>query len=233
MNIHIVMHASFEGPGNIVKWAEEKGHKLSYTKTWESALFPDFSQFECLIIMGGPMGVYDEEVYPWLKDEKQFIKKTIDASKSVIGICLGSQLIATCLGAKVFSNLQNEIGWFPIQLCTEASKDMLFKNILPEQIVFHWHGDTFDLPEGAMRIASSKITQNQGFIYKNNVLALQFHLEMSENSIDEITKEVNVRLIDSPYVQTAPDIRQGKIHIANNYHFLSLLLDRIEERTKL
>ena len=144
--------------------------------------------------MGGPMGVYDESVYPWLAEEKAFIKQIIAQNKPVLGICLGAQLIAEVLGAHVRKNDQREIGFFPL---TGDGK------IFPaEFMAFHWHGDTFGIPDGAVHLASSAACKNQAFIYRDKVLALQFHLETTDESLLSLYEHCQNEITGGPFIQT-------------------------------
>src|SRR5689334_16619028 len=115
MRVHFIQHVNFEHPGHLLEWAKDNNHNTGFTKTFENISFPGLNDFDLLIIMGGPMSVYDENKFPWLKKEKQFIGEAIDADKKVLGICLGSQLIAESLGAKVYPSKEKEIGWWRIK----------------------------------------------------------------------------------------------------------------------
>jgi GMP synthase-like glutamine amidotransferase len=138
--------------------------------------------------------------------EKKLIRETIDAGKRVLGICLGAQLIAAALGAKVFKNPHREIGWFPIQRSPEANQHP-FGELFPSQAdVFHWHGDTFDLPKGAIRLASSAGCLNQAYAVSNHVLGLQFHLEMTPFGAEQLTIHCADELGAAPYVQSPEQI---------------------------
>ena len=112
MNIHCIQHVPFENPGSIGDWIKHKGYRLSTTRLYGGESLPDIDPIDWVIIMGGPMGIYDEDKYPWLKEEKVFIKNALDKGKVVIGICLGAQLIAGVLGAKIYKNRYREIGYF-------------------------------------------------------------------------------------------------------------------------
>ena len=168
------------------------------------------------------MSVYEEEVYPWLVDEKRIIKEAIEANKVVLGICLGSQFIAAALGAKVYPGKNPEIGWFDLQL-TKAGKNSMLKDI-DGQKVFHWHGDTFDIPEGAELLAGSEATPHQAFIYKK-ALALQFHLEVNEQSVDGMVETFMDHLVPAAYVQSASNILAQKQVLNANNKFMFGLLD--------
>jgi len=179
-NIAVIMHVPFEGLGCIEQWITKNNHSVTYIRLYEKHELPDMNAIDWLIVMGGPMGVYDEAIYPWLSEEKTFIKQAIEAGKTVLGICLGSQLIAEVLGAKVYPNKQKEIGWFDVALSERAKTDSLFAGFEDKFPVFHWHGDTFDLPEGSKHLISSEVCKNQAFLYNDKVLGLQFHFEVTE-----------------------------------------------------
>lgn len=208
MNIHWLQHVPFEGLGSIEKWAGKMGHTLSCTRLFAGDPLPQHNQFGMLVVMGGPMGIYDEKEYPWLITEKPFIRAAINAGMPVLGICLGAQLIADVLGARVSANTQKEIGWFTVTR-TDPIPDGLM-GILPEnQTVFHWHGDTFDLPAGAVHLYSSNVCRNQAFLYKDRVLALQFHLETALESAIPLIQNCRNELVPGPSIQTEQEIIDG------------------------
>ena len=182
MIIHYLQHVKFEGLGSIENWVNNAGHEIASTKLYKNETFPDIKDFHWLIIMGGPMSVHDTSIYPWLGKEKEFIRRAIDSDKTVIGICLGAQLIAEVLGSKIYPARKKEIGWHPIRKSSSKIADVLLDNI----DAFHWHGETFDLPNEAIRLASSDVCENQAFIFKERVLGLQFHLESIFTSVKEL-----------------------------------------------
>lgn len=227
MRIHILQHERFEGPGYIEVWAKEKNHMITFTKFYEEVKLPGTNDFDMLIIMSGPMGVYDEDKFPWLTSEKIFIKNVIDSGKLVLGICLGSQLIAAALGAKVYPNKFKEIGWFNIKLTENAKNNLLFISFPQQTKVFQWHGDTFDLPEEALLLTESEACKNQAFVYKEKVFALQFHCEVTENSLQEMLEEGKNELKEEKYIQTAEEILQQKELITFNNQILHELLENM------
>ena len=161
MRIHYLQHVRFEGLGCIETWAQSEKHSLTGTHFFQNDPLPELGNLDWLIVMGGPMGVADEQKYPWLTTEKRFIEKAIRDGKTVLGICLGAQLIADVLGARVYSIQHKEIGWFPIELTDEGQRSSLL-GFIPDQFdVFHWHGDTFDLPDGATHLARSEACQTR------------------------------------------------------------------------
>lgn len=221
MHIHYLQHAAFEGLGCIADWIDVKGHTVSATKLYEDASLPDLQKVDMLIVMGGPMGVYEEKTYPWLADEKAFIRAAIEAGKPVLGICLGSQLIAAALGARVYRNGQKEIGWFPAQLSEELAP--------AEATVFHWHGDTFDLPENAVHLGSTAVTPNQAFRVGEKVFALQFHFEVTPAAVESMIQHCGDELMPGEFVQPAAEMRAGAHYCAATNAWMFELLNRMEK----
>jgi GMP synthase (glutamine-hydrolysing) len=231
IRIHCLQHVSFEGPAIIKEWADKKGHLFSFTRFYENDPIPGMQDFDWLVIMGGPMGVYEQKLNPWLITEISLIRGAIDASKTVIGICLGAQLIACALGAEIKPGKMKEIGWFPVYI-NKSIADPLGLEFLPEEItVFHWHGDTFGLPASTMPLASSGATPNQAFLYKNHVLALQFHFEMNPEALAEITSHGASELISGRYIQHAGTIMKGRHYLEENNAVMKKILDKFEEDT--
>jgi len=227
--IHYFQHVSHEGLGSIEEWASSSGHSLTSTRFFESARVPEISDIDWLIVMGGPMSVYDEEQFPWLVDEKKFIRQAVDAGKTVLGICLGSQLISAALGARVYKNDEKEIGWFDVELTCFAKSNNLFFDMEDRTKVFHWHGDTFDLPENAIHLAFSAGCKNQAYIYNDKALALQFHLEPTLYSLKQMIENGRKELMSGKYVQTEKEILINKQLIESNRKILFKLLDRLAE----
>ncbi|NJM93564.1 MAG: type 1 glutamine amidotransferase [Cytophagales bacterium] len=227
LRLHYFQHVSFEGLGYIQTWASEHGHLVSATHFYEPHHLPSVEDLDWLIVMGGPMGVYDHERFPWLAAEKELIKKAIDANKTVVGICLGAQLIASALGARVYPARKKEIGWFPISQTQAANKlDGLAE--LPEQItVFHWHGDTFDLPQGAHHLFKTDNCPHQAFLWGRRVLALQFHLEATPQTLTEITKNCRHELVEEEYIQSERQILEQPELCATSNGYLSRIFDRL------
>jgi GMP synthase-like glutamine amidotransferase len=225
MNIRCLTHVPFEDAANIAVWAEQRGHTLTYTHLHRYDQLPAADSFDMVAIMGGLMNIYEHAPYPWLAQEKKFIRRTIDAGKKVIGICLGAQLITDVLGGQVRPNTYKEIGWHPIKLTSRAARSAAFSALPKTMTVFHWHGDTFSIPPGAIHLASSTVCTNQAFQYGEQVLALQFHLEYSKESIEKMLEHCSDELIDSPYIQTAEEIRSGMTNIQQNTEWLYTLLD--------
>lgn len=226
LRIHYLQHVDFEGPGCISQWVTEKGHTLTSTKLYLDETFPDTDQIDWLIIMGGPMSANDSHTIGWIIPEKEFILSAIKAGKVVIGICLGAQLIASVLGAKVYGNLYKEIGWFPINIPNNLP-NLLFKenNLLT---AFHWHGETFELPEGAALLASSEACSNQAFLYNQKVLGLQFHFEVTYDSLQQMLTFGKEDIDGSKYTQPEATILKQKGFITDNNRHMYALLNHFE-----
>jgi len=186
MRIHCLQHVAFEGLANIEQWAIDEGYAVTKTHLYRHATFPNMDEFDWLIIMGGPMGAYEEEKYPWLVQEKQFVAEALAANKKILGICLGAQILASVMGAKVYPNVEQEIGWFPVRVNANAKNSPIF-SIFPEVFTpLHWHGDTFDLPTGCVCTMSSDYCANQAYYYGDRVFGLQFHIELLPRDIRRI-----------------------------------------------
>lgn len=232
LRIHYFQHVPFEGLGYIETWCCEKEHLLTSTKWFEAGSLPGVSDIDWLIVMGGPMGVYDNKQYAWIDVEKHFIKLCIDAGKVVIGICLGAQLIASALGAKVYPNKEKEIGWFPVQL-TEAGKRSAWFNDFPQTFtVLHWHGDTFDLPAGAELLVKTNACLNQAFAYQKNVLALQFHFETTRQSLSNMIHYCRHELVSGDFIQAETELEEGAGYIPAANCLLEAILNKASLLTK-
>jgi GMP synthase-like glutamine amidotransferase len=204
MRAHYIQHVPFEGLASIESWLQNAGYEITYTQFFNSGALPDIEDIDLLVVMGGPMSVNDETEYPWLAKEKQFIRSAIEAGMPVLGICLGAQLIASSMGSEVFTNPEKEIGWFPVEAVkSEITSAFRF----PEEIeVFHWHGETFNLPTGSVQLAKSRGCENQAFQIGNNVVGLQFHLETTSASAQAIIENCRDELVGGVYIQSEAEI---------------------------
>lgn len=204
--IRCFMHVPFEGPGIIEKWAREKRYGLEFTRVYEEDPLPDVREVDLLVIMGGPMNVFDFHIHPWMQEEIEWVRTYIENGKPVLGICLGAQIIAAALGAEVYPGQNKEIGWFNLQFLASLGEFRICKDLPSSRKVFHWHGDTFPIPEGAIRIASSAAFPNQGFIYNKKAIALQFHLEVTPESVQGMVDNCRDELVPGPFIQTEKEI---------------------------
>lgn len=192
--ILILKHISVEGPGSLGEFFKNTGRETETVELGKKDKLPrSFLGIDGIIILGGPMNVYEEEKYPFLKDEDVFLKKAINAGIPILGICLGAQLIAKAAGAKVKKAQQKEIGWYNVNLTADGKADPLFKNSDNELKVFQWHEDTFEIPENAVLLATSKSCRNQAFRLGKNTYGLQFHIEVTADMIESWSKEYSAK----------------------------------------
>lgn len=227
LKIHYLQHVPYEDLGCIQDWCNAKGHLVSATKFYKDEALPELSSFDWLVILGGPMSVNDSDTFSWIDKEKQFIEKAIKARKTIIGICLGSQFIASVLGSKVYLNPEKEIGWFPI---TEAGESNLLFSSNKNYTVFHWHGETFNLPDGAKLLASSEACTNQAYLIGDTILGLQFHLEVTEESIAKMVTFGKSELTSGKYIQEEENILKGNDFLAANTKKMYEILNYFESR---
>jgi GMP synthase-like glutamine amidotransferase len=228
MRILCLKHIAFEGPAAIALWAQKRGYELKIEPVYLSKSLPSLDTFDVLLVMGGPMNAYEDAKYPWLAKEKSYIQSAIGSGKHVIGICLGAQLIAHALGAQISQGTHKEIGWFAIERSTDCPAQIPLSDTLR---VLHWHGDTFDLPHGARSLGQSEACANQGFLYRNRVLALQCHLEITPESLALLIAACRNELVSGSYIQTAetmlaePSETYERMH-ATLFEMLDVLLEK-------
>jgi GMP synthase-like glutamine amidotransferase len=203
--VHVLQHVPYEGTGSIQPWMEARGIPVTTARLFEGSALPGPGDFDWLIVMGGPMSVNDEKAHSWLAPEKRLISRAIEAGRIVLGICLGAQLIASALGARVFPNACKEIGWFPVRKTPGADSD--FAGVFNEsQEVFHWHGDTFDLPFGAMNLLESSACAHQAYSIGNRVVGLQFHLETTRATAASLIDNSRHEIVPSATIQNEEEM---------------------------
>lgn len=213
LRIQVFQHVPFEGLGSMEAWISARGHTVSYVRFFAGEL-PAGPEADWLIVMGGPMGVHDEAEFPWLKAEKAALRAALDRGAAALGVCLGAQLMADVLGAEVKPNAAKEIGWFPVTL-SDAAKATWLGRVFPERFTpFHWHGDTFGIPAGAVPLGSSSACANQGFLWRERALGLQFHPEVTASSLAALMEACGSELSIAGtergrYVQDAGALRAG------------------------
>jgi GMP synthase-like glutamine amidotransferase len=228
MKLHIIRHVDFEDEGAIAEWAAEKGHSVSRTLLYKGETLPAHDAYDLLVVMGGPMNIYEEKEYPFLAPEKRFLKEAVLFGKKVLGICLGAQLLADVLGGRVYKGIR-EIGFHRIDLAGGASQAKVFFDFPDRFTAFHWHGDTFHLPEGAMHIASSAACFAQAFTWKDRVVGLQFHLETTPASMERLIANCASEIEKREYVQTSEEMRATVSELAGTRILLWKLLDRLAD----
>lgn len=225
MNIAVLQHVAFEDAGKVGELLQQWGHQLQVCHVYKESL-PELANCDAVLVMGGPMSAYDEPTLLWLAAEKQFLRAAIAAGKPVLGICLGAQLLADVLGARVYPGPHREIGWFAIETDSQLRASP-YAAVFGEQFMaFHWHGDTFTLPDGALPIGTSAACACQGFIWQQRVIGLQFHLEMSADGVAKLAKHCAAELDNSssPYVQPAAQLAAATAPFADMHERLAGLL---------
>ncbi len=228
MRIHAFQHVAFEDLGTIRLWAEAKGHHLATTRldADETPAAPDV--FDLLVVLGGPMNIYEEEAHPWLAAEKTAIREAVDAGKAVLGICLGAQLVCDVLGGQVTKGEHPEIGWQPVTLTPQGAAHPLFAGFPETFTAFHWHGDTFSIPSGAIHAASSPGCANQAFVLGDRVAGLQFHLETAPVNLVSLIKHCGSEIVPGDFVQTPKAMHNGRASFAPLRDLMSRFLDSME-----
>lgn len=193
--ISVLQHIGCETLGTIAEALSAAKLSFEYIRPFEGRPVPKAMGASAgLIVMGGPMGVYDHPRYPFLSEEMRLIEQALKEEKPILGICLGSQLLAAALGARVVPGARKEIGWYPVELSPEARSDSLWKGIAPVFTAYHWHGDIFQLPDGAVPLASSAQTERQAFRYGPNAYGFLFHMEVTEKIIREMVQTFSEEL---------------------------------------
>ncbi|WP_058304227.1 type 1 glutamine amidotransferase [Gorillibacterium timonense] len=231
MRLHYLQHIELESPGSILHWAESHGHSVTRTLFSAGESLPDQTDFDWLVIMGGPMNIYEEEHYPWLSAEKAFIREAIDLAKPVLGICLGSQLIADVIGGRVTANPLPEIGWWPIVWTEDAQTNPLFSHFPATSVVFHWHYDTFSvLPPDAKILAASTACRQQAFSYRDHVFGFQFHLENTDELLKGYIEASPEVLSGGEYIQLPDEILAHPDDVTANQAWMDTFLSRLEEK---
>ncbi|GAA4349219.1 type 1 glutamine amidotransferase [Hymenobacter saemangeumensis] len=210
MRWHCLQHLPDEGPGQAADWLAAHGHSLSYTRLYEpNPVFPRLSEFDGLLVLGGAMSVHDEAEFPWLLDEKAFLRETLRAGKFTLGICLGAQLLAQALGGEVKPNPEPEIGFWTVRFSSRVLEHPLLRGWPEKALVLHWHQDTFTVPPGAQRVGMSAGCATQGFVWGDGIIGLQFHPEMTREMAEQLMlNEGHEQAEEQEFVQTAGQIRE-------------------------
>lgn len=225
--IYAIQHLAFEDLGTLEDAFYQLGFRVRYFEAGVDDLTQAMQHSGLTIILGGPIGVYEISDYPFLQQEIDLLKVRLEKNLPTLGICLGAQLIAHALGAKVYAGPTKEIGWSQLQLTGQNAEQL--ENILTplaESAVLHWHGDTFDLPEKATLLASSEIYPNQAFALGPNILALQFHIEAATDSMEkwlightcELRQaNINIPALRADNTRYAPELETAAARVIRNF----------------
>ena len=223
----VFQHVPFEILGTLDPLLRRRGYRVRYVNFGRKPhAKPEVDKYHGLIILGGPMNVDMTDRYPHLETEVQLIRRIMAQGVPVLGICLGAQLIAKSLGAVVRKNHEKEIGWYDITLTDEGKRDPVMQHLGETRKIFEWHGDTYELPDGAVHLATSASCPNQAFRYGDNVYAFQFHMEVDGPLIERwLSTPVYQQEIAATQGRIDPDVirRDTKAHI----HDLSGLSEEV------
>lgn len=227
VKLHYLQHVPFETPGHILDWAAARGAIVSSTRFHAGESLPDPAVVDAVVVMGGPMGVHDEARFPWLVQEKRWLDAVIAHDRPVFGVCLGAQLLAHVLGARVAPHHEREIGWFDVTGTAIAAGATHWRGMPGNVTAFHWHGDRFDIPHGAVHLALSACCYNQAFQYGTNVVGLQCHLECDMTGIEALLTHCGAELVPGAHVQDVARIRAGAAFVEPMHDRLATLLDNL------
>jgi len=220
----VLQHVEFEGPAAIADWAADRRVPVRVCHLGHNGILPSIYDFDMLTVMGGPMNANDQAQLDWLGPEIALVREAIAADKTVFGVCLGAQMIAKAMGARVYPGNAKEIGWFPVE---RMGAHPLFDGLPDSFTPLHWHGETFDLPHGAKLLAKSKITVNQAFAVGQRVLGLQFHMEATEDSVRMLVKAAAHEVGCGPFEQQPGIILANLGQCARLRPLLETVLDRL------
>jgi GMP synthase (glutamine-hydrolysing) len=225
----VLQHIGIETPGTIERVLSFRGIRFKMISPYKGQKTPSRLNEAGLVVMGGPMGVYETKEYPFLKDEMKLIENALRQKKPVLGICLGSQLLASVLGARVKKGKKKEIGWYPVRLKPEASKDALWAGAPKSFMGLHWHGDIFELPKKSVALASSDLTRVQAYRYGVNAYGFLFHMEVTRSMIRKWT-DVFAGELKREKISGADILRAGEHHQPFLQALGSVIFDRWAEK---
>lgn len=227
MRVHIIQHNHYVEPGTVLQWCMEKGHSVTFTRIWEKDVFPGISDFDLLVVLGGSANVDESHLHPWLDREKEFLKKTFEKGTKILAICLGAQLMAEILGAKVYKVSASEVGYFPVFLESAA---LGFNYGKRELTACHWHAYRFDLPPACTMLAYGNFTPVQAFAYGDQVFAFQFHPELTPEIVKLYLEQETDGLQTCSTVQDEISIFQNVHLLSASNQFLNRVLDYLEKQ---
>lgn len=230
----ILQNASGEGPGILGDFLDRRGWERQTIRLYRGEMIPaDWETYHVMIVMGGPMNVYEEDTYPFLATETQVIGQGLRNGHPVLGFCLGVQLMAKACGGEVFKGQEKEIGWYPVRLTAGGMSDPLLKSFPDEFIIFQWHGDTYHLPQGAVRLVDSQHYPNQAMRIGHMSYGFQFHFEITRDMITEWLESAREEIGEAYYESLCNQILNDTGHFLSQAHslaesFFLPYLDRIE-----
>jgi len=215
---------------NISFWAAKKGHQVNQIYICNNEELPPVDSFDWLMVMGGSQNGWDEQAYSWLGQEKAFIAEAVARDKLYLGICFGAQLLAEALGGKIFPNEHKEIGWHEVSLNRDGRESILFRNVPPSFVSFHWHSDHFSLPDNCTRLAFSPPTENQAFVCNQRpAVGLQFHPEYTREMVKYYAAKHSQDWVPDKYVGSGNEVFARTEEISDTYWLMEALLDNMAQ----
>lgn len=227
MRIRAIQNVPFEDPAGIGLWARKRGHELAVTQAYAGQPLPEPGDFDLLVLLGGDMSVHDERQFPWLRTLKDCLGRAVAAGRSVLGVCLGAQLLCEILGGRVTANAHKEIGWHRVSLTPWGGQSRAFAGFPREFTAFHWHGETFSIPRGAAWLAQSQACAHQAFAVEAKLVGLQFHLETTPESMERLMAGAASDITPGPFVQDPGDMRAGLGNLKAAGELMDKLLDNM------
>lgn len=237
MAVLICKNVAAEGPGTIADFLKAKAIPFTVVDLSRGEPVPDTRAFDTLVMMGGPMSVNEDDIYPYIKQEEALVRDFVSKDKGVLGICLGAQVMAKALGSRVYRGIEKEIGWYDIELSDDGMQDSLMKKLAAHPRsgdrekkikVFHWHGETFDIPRGAVRLAGSELFPNQAFRYGALAYAFQFHIEVGKEMVYDWLKDEPV---DMDRIRTETE-ESYDVYRARAYNFYEAFFEKTVASSK-
>ncbi len=218
----ILQNATGEGPGILGDFLDRRGWDRQTIRLYRGEMIPaDWETYHVMIVMGGPMNVYEEDTYPYLATETQVIGQGLKNGLPVLGFCLGVQLMAKACGAQVFKGQEKEIGWYPVRLTAGGMSDPLLKSFPDEFMIFQWHGDTYHLPQGAVRLVDSEHYPNQAMRIGHMSYGFQFHFEITRDMITEWLERGREEIGEAYYESLCNQILNDTGHFLSQAHSLA------------
>ncbi|MCU0579175.1 MAG: type 1 glutamine amidotransferase [Desulfobacterota bacterium] len=228
MRIHLIEHDSLDFQTNVDHWATQRGHALSRTEVFRGEPFPDPDTYDWLMVMGGSQHAWEEPLHPWLAAEKDGLGRALDRGKVILGICFGAQLLAEALGGQVFPHREREIGWHSVSQTAAGRLSELFRGVPSDFLTFHWHSDHYDLPGGAVPLASSACSENQAFTHPAYpLLGLQFHPEYTREMVGHFAREFSAAWTPGPFVAGPGPILSQTETVPDTYWLMEKILDNM------
>ena len=226
MRIHLMEHEPVSLSLNIMRWAEKNQHQIIPVNAAGSDPMPALRDLDRLIIAGGPQHIWEEGRHPWLGAEKEFISRAVQAGKTILGICLGAQLIAEAMGGKVFSNRFKALGWYDVSLTADGISSSIFEDVPERFTIFQWHSDRYTLPPECIRLAASPAAENQAFLSTDNrILGIQFHPDFDCGTIAHMIKTLGKEYPRGPYVTERDELLQQTASMREPSWLMDKILD--------